>query len=72
MTMPFTEDTLVQQTTAEYLRDEFGWEMADCFHEIEWAYCGSPLGWEIVPDKKSGRGQKRNLLATGPVTLRLA
>ena len=37
MTMPFTEDTLVQQTTAEYLRDELGWEAADCFHEIECA-----------------------------------
>ena len=71
MTMPFTEDTLVQQTTAEYLRDELGWEVADCSHEIECAY-GSPLGWERVPDKKSGRGQKRNLLATGPVTLMLA
>ena len=32
MTMPFTEDTLVQQTTAEYLRNELGWEAADCFH----------------------------------------
>jgi hypothetical protein len=37
MTMPFTEDTLVQQTTTEYLRDELGWEVADCSHEIECA-----------------------------------
>ena len=69
--MPFTEDTLVQQTTAEYLRNELGWEAADCFHEIECAY-RSPLGWKRVPDKKSGRGQKSNLLATGSVTLRSA
>ena len=26
MTMLFTEDILVQQTTAEYLRDRLGWE----------------------------------------------
>ncbi len=23
---PYTEDTLVQQTTADYLRDELGWD----------------------------------------------
>jgi type I restriction enzyme R subunit len=31
MTMPFTEDTLVQQTTAEYLRDELGWDTVYAF-----------------------------------------
>ena len=50
MAMPFTEDTLVQQTTAEYLRDELGWEAADCFYEIECA--GGSSGY-----KRSGRGK---------------
>lgn len=27
--MPYTEDTLVQQTTADYLRDELGWRAVE-------------------------------------------
>lgn len=30
---PFTEDTLVQQTTADYLRDELGWEVVYAYNE---------------------------------------
>jgi hypothetical protein len=31
--MNFTEDTLVQQTTAEYLEQQFGWESVYAFNE---------------------------------------
>ncbi len=29
----YTEDTLVQQTTADYLRDELGWESVYAYNE---------------------------------------
>ena len=41
----FTEDTLVQQTTAEYLRDELGWESV-------YAYNKETFG----PDEPAGPG----------------
>jgi type I restriction enzyme R subunit len=33
MTIQFTEDQLVQETTAEYLRDELGWEVVYAYNE---------------------------------------
>ncbi|PXF57451.1 MAG: hypothetical protein C4B58_09660 [Deltaproteobacteria bacterium] len=44
----YTEDTLVQQTTADYLRDELGWESV-------YAYNEETLGQEGTLGRKSDR-----------------
>jgi len=31
--MPYTEDVLVQQTAADYLRDQLGWESVYAYNE---------------------------------------
>ena len=53
MTMPFTEDTLVQQTTAEYLRDELGWDTV-------YAYGTETFG----PEGTLGRRDDREVVLT--------
>jgi len=50
---PYTEDTLVQQTTAEYLEQELGWESA-------YAYNNEDFG----PDSLLGRGSDREVVLT--------
>jgi type I restriction enzyme R subunit len=53
MTIPFTEDTLVQQTTAEYLRDELGWDTV-------YAYDTETFG----PEGTLGRRDDREVVLT--------
>jgi len=48
---PYTEDTLVQQTTAEYLEQELGWESV-------YAYNNEDFG----PDSLLGRGSDREVV----------
>ncbi len=42
----YTEDTLVQQTTAEYLEQELGWESVYAYNN-EWA--GQSIGSRVGP-----------------------
>jgi type I restriction enzyme R subunit len=49
----FTEDTLVQQTTADYLRDELGWESV-------YAYSEETFG----PEGTLGRKDDREVVLT--------
>jgi len=49
----YTEDTLVQQTTAEYLKDQLGWESV-------YAYNAESFG----PDGLLGRKDDRNVVLT--------
>ncbi len=49
--MPYTEDTLVQQTTAEYLEQELGWESV-------YAYNNETFG----PDGTLGRGSDHDVV----------
>ncbi|MBI4334320.1 MAG: type I restriction endonuclease subunit R, partial [Chloroflexi bacterium] len=49
----YTEDTLVQQTTAEYLRDELGWKSV-------YAYNQETFG----PDGTLGRASDREVVLT--------
>jgi predicted transport protein/predicted nucleotidyltransferase len=51
--MPYTEDTLVQQTTAEYLEQELGWESV-------YAYNNEDFG----PDSLLGRESDREVVLT--------
>jgi len=50
---PYTEDTLVQQTTAEYLAHELGWESV-------YAYNNEDFG----PDSLLGRASDREVVLT--------
>jgi type I restriction enzyme R subunit len=52
-TTPYTEDTLVQQTTAEYLEQELGWESV-------YAYNNEDFG----PDSLLGRASDREVVLT--------
>lgn len=49
----FTEDTLVQQTTADYLRDELGWQSV-------YAFDTETFG----PDSLLGRQSRRDVVLT--------
>lgn len=46
---PYTEDTLVQQTTAEYLEQELGWESV-------YAYNNEDLGPDTLLGRESDCG----------------
>ncbi|MDY0223416.1 MAG: hypothetical protein RBR67_20015, partial [Desulfobacterium sp.] len=48
MHSPYTEETLVQQTTAEYLEQELGWESV-------YAYNNEDFGPESLLGRKSDR-----------------
>ena len=58
--MPYTEDTLVQQTTAEYLEKELGWESV-------YAYNNETFG----PDGTLGRASDREVVLTRPLREKL-
>ena len=45
---PYTEDTLVQQTTAEYLEQELGWASV-------YAYNNEDFGPDSLPGRESDR-----------------
>jgi len=51
--MPYTEDTLVQQTTAEYLERRLGWDSV-------YAYNNEDFG----PDSLLGRKDEREVVLT--------
>ncbi len=57
---PYTEDTLVQQTTAEYLEHQLGWESV-------YAYNHEDFG----PDSLLGRGSDRDVVLTRPLRAKL-
>ena len=59
--MAYTEDTLVQQTTAEYLRDPLGWELV-------YAYNNEDFG----PDSLLGRASDREVVLTRTLREKLA
>ena len=54
--MPYTEDTLVQQTTAEYLEKELGWDS-------EYACNNETLG----PDGTLGRDSDHDVVLVRPL-----
>ncbi len=54
--MPYTEDTLVQQTTAEYLEQQLGWQSI-------YAYNHEDFG----PDSLLGRASDREVVLTRKV-----
>ena len=58
---PYTEDTLVQQTTADYLEQQLGWESV-------YAYNREDFG----PDSLLGRTSEREVVLTRPLRERLA
>ena len=58
--MPYTEDTLVQQTTAEYLEQELGWESV-------YAYNNETFG----SDGMLGRASDREVVLTRPLREKL-
>ena len=47
--MPYTEDTLVQQTTAEYLEQQLGWESVYVYNNEDFGptLWGSSRCWAI-------------------------
>lgn len=53
MTSDFTEDALVQRTTADYLRDELGWESVFAFDTEDFG-----------PDSLLGRASRREVVLT--------
>ena len=57
---PYTEDTLVQQTTAEYLEQELGWESV-------YAYNSEDFG----SDSLLGRSSDREVVLTRPLRAKL-
>ena len=57
---PYTEDTLVQQTTAEYLEQELGWEAV-------YAYNNEDFG----PDSLLGRESDREVVLTRTLRTKL-
>ena len=64
MPSPYTEDTLVQQTTADYLEQELGWESVYA-HNREG--CGADSA-----DSLLGRASERDVVLTRPLRERLA
>ena len=58
---PYTEDTLVQQTTAEYLEERLGWESVYA-HNTE----------DFGPDSLLGRASDREVVLTRPLREKLA
>ena len=58
---PYTEDTLVQQTTAEYLEERLGWESVYA-HSTE----------DFGPDSLLGRASDREVVLTRPLREKLA
>ena len=58
--MPYTEDTLVQQTTAEYLEKELGWESV-------YAYKNETFG----PEGTLGRASDREVVLVRPLREKL-
>ncbi len=53
--MPYTEDTLVQQTTAEYMEEKLGWQSV-------YAYNNEDFG----PNSLLGRASDREVVLTRP------
>jgi len=51
--MPYTEDTLVQQTAADYLRDALGWESVYAYNEETFG-----------PESTLGRKDEREVVLT--------
>ncbi len=60
-TAAYTEDSIAQQTTADYLRDKLGWKSA-------YAYNNEDLG----QDSLLGRNSEREVVLTRPLHDRLA
>ena len=58
---PYTEDTLVQQTTAEYLEERLGWESVYAHNREDYG-----------PDSLLGRASDREVVLTRPLRERLA
>lgn len=58
--MPYNEDTLVQQTTAEYLERQLGWQSV-------YAYNNEDFG----PDSLLGRSSDREVVLTRPLREKL-
>ena len=58
---PYTEDTLVQQTTAEYLEERLGWESVYAHNHEDYG-----------PDSLLGRASDREVVLTRPLRERLA
>ena len=58
---PYTEDTLVQQTTADYLEQELGWESVYAYNQEDFG-----------PDSLLGRASDREVVLTRPLRERLA
>ena len=58
---PYTEDTLVQQTTAEYLEQELGWESVYA-HNHE----------DFGPDSLLGRASERDVVLARPLREKIA
>ena len=52
-TAPYTEDTLVQQTTAEYLEQELGWNLVSAYNSEDFG-----------PDSLLGRESDREVVLT--------
>ncbi len=59
--LPYTEDTLVQQTTADYLEQQLGWESV-------YAYNNEDFG----PDSLLGRTSDQEVVLTRPLRQKLA
>ena len=58
---PYTEDTLVQQTTADYLEQELGWESVYAYNQEDFG-----------PDSLLGRASDREVVLARPLWERLA
>ena len=58
---PYTEDTLVQQTTADYLERQLGWESVYAHNQEDFG-----------PDSLLGRASDRDVVLTRPLRDRLA
>ena len=59
--MSYTEDTLVQQTTAEYLEEQLGWRSAFAYHNEDFG-----------PDSLLGRGSDREVVLERTLRKKLA
>jgi hypothetical protein len=46
MNLSFTEDTLVQQTTAAYLQDELGWAIFDYRNQNQGSESAYTASWQ--------------------------
>ncbi|MEA3643515.1 MAG: hypothetical protein VBE63_26810, partial [Lamprobacter sp.] len=53
---PYTEDTLVQQTTADYLQQQLGWESVFAFNQEDFG-----------PDSLLGRLSDHEMVLTRPL-----